>query len=74
MAGTEGAIRLEDFVIPRSERECSFEVRDRKFLNSAATKIIQRTEERTVRIPVDSLTLCGDLKGCADQSNPSSHR
>lgn len=43
-------------MIPRSERECSFEVRDRQFLNPLATKVLQRAEERTVRIPADLLT------------------
>lgn len=48
MAGTSGSIRLEDFVIPRTEKVSQFQVRDGKFLEDNATRVAQSAEERTV--------------------------
>ena len=49
MAGSAGSIRLEDFVIPRTEKVSQFQVRDGKFLEDNATRVAQSAEERTVR-------------------------
>lgn len=48
MAGSAGSIRLEDFVIPRTEKVSQFQVRDGKFLEDNATRVAQSAEERTV--------------------------
>jgi hypothetical protein len=47
-AGSSGSIRLEDFVIPRTEKVSQFQVRDGKFLEDNATRVAQSAEERTV--------------------------
>ena len=50
MAGTSGVLRVEDFVIPRSEKTAQFQVRDGAFLADRATRVSQAAEERTVRL------------------------
>lgn len=49
VAGTAGAIRLEDFVIPCVEESCSFQQRDANFLNALATTVTTQSIEHTVR-------------------------
>lgn len=40
---------LSDFVIPANEAGCSFELRDRVFLDALATKVQQKVQQRSVR-------------------------
>jgi hypothetical protein len=42
---------LSDFVIPASEAGCSFQLRDRVFLDKLATRVQQKVEQRRVRAP-----------------------
>ena len=52
VAGVDGTMLLRDFVIPASEAGCSFELRDRVFLDALATKVQQKVQQRMVRAPL----------------------
>ena len=66
VAGTSGVLRVEDFVIPRSEKTAQFQVRDGQFLANSATRVSQAAEERTVRPHCRLLTgQCMWITGCS---------
>ncbi|CAL8470334.1 g9876 [Coccomyxa elongata] len=63
VAGSSGSIRLEDFVIPRTEKVSQFQVRDGKFLEDNATRVAQSAEERTVHLDRPQETLMWEAFG-----------